>query len=332
MISKKRIITAAVTFFIVGGTGYVMQNGDALAARFSADEPVSMAVQPSLKLTGDALAANIPMPPTEAVSPRSLKTQEPVFLNRLVAFNTEIDTEELMELATPSFYPATCAVSLELLPTIGAMVQLDLTAPCYQNQRIEISHGGLEFADATSNEGAFSVMVPALFEYEPYTISFLDGRTVEAKTLMLSVDEYDRVALSWFGKQNLNIHGLEDGVEFGQPGHVWAMSANIPKPGQDVTGGFLIELGNPSLLAPRLAEVYSFPNLGDRNVSDIELIVEAEIDNTSCGTNLVGRSIQISTAGVTKTNDLSLAFPDCDGQNGYLVLKNLLQDLKIARN
>ena len=298
MIFKKRVFTAAATFAIAGSAGYVMQNGDAFAARFTADENVAQSVPSDQPMVN--LASVLPTPPNDAALPNGFEANAPVFLNRLVAFNTEFTTDTLTDISVPIFYPASCDVSLEAIPTVGAMVDLELKAPCYQNQRIEISHGGLEFAESTNTDGSFSVQVPALYEYEPFTVTFLDGRTVEAKTLMLSVDGYERVAISWAGSQNLNIHGLENGTVFGNSGHVWARAANIPMAEQDVTGGFLIELGNPNLLAPKLAEIYSHPVGRDGLLSGVELIVEAEIDGQSCGTSLTGQSIQISAVGVRK--------------------------------
>ncbi len=155
---------------------------------------------------------------------------------------------------------------------------------------------------------------------------------MDAKTLSLMIDGYDRVAISWQGGPGMHIHALEYDAEYGDAGHVWADAARDIDAGVRAEGGFLIQLGNPDVYNPRLAEVYSFPF--DRVPEDgtVRLIVEAEITPANCGKEIVGRTIQLSGQGGLSTMNIALVMPDCGEGGGYLVLKNLLQDLKIARN
>ena len=334
MISKQRIITAAATFAIAGGSGYLMQNGDALASKFSTADVVNIPtvsgiVAPNL---GPTLASGFPTPPIDSVVPSGFQSIPTAVFGQMVATNTPFTGEFLTDPVAPMFYPEDCKVTLTALPSVGAMVSLELNAPCYQNQRIEIAHAGLEFADTTAVDGSYSVLVPALGEYDPFSVNFMDGRGVEAKTLMLTIDGYDRAVINWSGPHDLNIHAYETGAEFGGADHIWANAPGDPDAGAAATGGFLIRLGNPNVLAPKLAEVYSYPRERGEAHANVELIVEAEINGQTCGIDLTGTAIQISAAGVVEKSDLSLAFPTCDGENGFLVLNNLLHDLKIARN
>jgi len=330
MISKQRIVTASATFVLVGSVGYVMQNSDALAARFSPNQPIETSSQ--VQATEVLSAGQIPVLPLDAIVPDGFTTERITTDELLVASNTSFGGEFLSELAAPAFFARDCKVSLSVLPAAGAMVSLQLAAPCYQNQRIEIDHGGLEFADNTNLDGNYEIMMPALYEYEAFSVTFMDGRNVEAKTLMLSVDSFDRAIFKWDGPQSLHIHAFEQSAEFGEAGHVWAQAPGSIGDRVEAIGGHLVELGNPDILHPMLAEVYSFPTKQGGETANIEIMLEAEIDDVSCGTELAGTAIQISPAGVVNSDEVSLNIPACGGENGYLVLNNLFQDLNIALN
>lgn len=332
MVNRKRIVTAAVAFIIAGGTGYISQNGEAIAGRFSTNVQSDSDVQPTSQDGVMAQVANVPTPPVEAVLPRGFKTQVVSAPILVAAAGVTLNKDTLADISAPVFFTASCDVAFTALPSDGAMVSLSLDAPCYQNQRIEISHGGLAFADSTKADGSYAVEMPALFEFEPFTISFMDGRSVEAKTLMLTVDGYERAGMTWSGNQGLHIHAFEGGAEFGEPGHVWAEAPNSPETSVQAEGGFLIELGNPDLLNPLLSEVYSFPVGRGQNNGPVELYLEAEVNDRSCGGHLTGKVVQIFADGQVTDSDLSLSFPACDGENGYLVLNNLFQDMKVVQN
>ncbi len=193
-------------------------------------------------------------------------------------------------------------------------------------------HSGLEFADATNSDGGYSVEIPALHENTPYIVLFSDGRSVAATTLMLTLDGYERAVIMWNGAPNLHVHAREIGAEFGDLGHVWADAARDPGVGVWAEGGFLIQLGNPDVFQPRLAEVYSFPFDRVPGEGAVQLIVEVAVTDQSCGTEITAKSMQLSGEGVVSSTDVSLEIPGCDRENGFLVLKNLLLDLNIAQN
>ena len=43
------------------------------------------------------------------------------------------------------------------------------------------------------------------------------------------------------------------------------------------------------------------------------------------------QSLEIQTDGKVRTQNLTLAVPDCEATGSFLVLNNLLQDLKVAQ-
>jgi len=331
MIDNRRILRAGATVVIAAGTGYLMQYGSALAARFTAPKPSVVTVGISDDpIQPPPVALALPTPPAEAILPPRLAP--PVNEQRLAAVLDPIDLTLQNDATIPSLFSQTCDVNLSALPAPGAMVRLTLDAPCYQNQRITVSHAGLEFADATANDGGYSVDVPALSTDGPFLVTFADGRSVRAQTLTLTLDGYERAAIMWDGAPALQIHAYEFGAGFDDPGHVWAGAPRDPEYGVRAEGGFLVQLGNPDIFNPMLAEVYSFPYDRVPNGGTVNLIVEAEMSARTCGQKITAKTFQLDGAGIISTSKLALDLPDCGGESGFLVLKNLLQDLKIARN
>lgn len=331
MIDKSRAVTAGVTLLAAVAVGHFMQSGGAVAGRTNSDIAVAGVGTP-VQFTQAPLVAFLPKPPSDAIMPIEFKSPDLGGTSRVAALNVTLDTDLQSDVETPLFLDEACDLTLTALPEPGALVRLNLGASCYQNQRILVSHAGLEFADVTGSDGSFSVEIPAMNQYAPFSISFADGRSVEAKTLNLTLDGYERVAVNWSGAATLNIHAMEFGAKFGGPGHVWAGAARNPQIGVNAEGGFLTQLGNPDVLNPVLAEVYSFPF--DRMAKDgaVILMVEAEITPQTCGTEIRGNSLQLSGNGELSSTEVALTMPQCGGENGYLVLNNLFQDLKIARN
>lgn len=62
------------------------------------------------------------------------------------------------------------------------------------------------------------------------------------------------------------------------------------------------------------------------------LSIEAEVTAGNCGQDISAQAIELRRDGTLRTRELSLAVPDCDGVGDFLVLNNLLDDLKIAAN
>ena len=83
---------------------------------------------------------------------------------------------------------------------------------------------------------------------------------------------------------------------------------------------------------PLMAEVYTFPKTAKTRDGVVRLSVEAEVTAYNCETEVTGTTIQRNGIGDVRPVELTLAMPGCEAIGEFLVLKNLLQDLKIASN
>lgn len=324
MIDKRRIITASITLVVAAGAGYLMQNGDAFAAKFATDTTDVNVAAP----IDEVFARALPTPPIDSILPGGFSTPAAVGESRVAAAMQATDSLTRTDVPTPKFMISTCEAKLTALPAPGGLVQLKLNAPCHQSQRIVVSHAGLEFSDVTRSDGTYSIAVPALSEYEAFEVSFADGSAEQAKTLMLDLEGYERVAFSWSGDPNIHIHSLENDSDYGEPGHVWAEMSDK----SEATAGSLTRFGNPNVYNPILAEVYSVPTGYGQRLVPVEISLEAEVTNASCGKEISGQAVQLTGTSDLSRVDVSLNIPACDGETGYLVLKNLFKDLMIAQN
>lgn len=327
MIDKRRLLMAGATLVTAIGIGHFMQSGGAASERFGAANNVS-----KTKSHSEVPSVPVPLLPTEIAVPALAKSFQSPFSTRIAALDQIVDTSIQSDVQTPPPFVLACDIEMQVTAAPGAMIDLDVKAPCHGNTVVNVQHAGLKFTGVTNALGQYQVMIPAIQKNASVAVGFADGQTKERELLVPDLDGYVRAALLWTGGSSLHIHALEFGADYGEFGHVWAEDARSPEYGLLAKGGFLTHLGEANDLNAQFAEVYSFP--ADRVIRSgaVRIIVEASITDEVCGTNIAGRTIEVDTDGSTKEAGLELTIPDCDAIGGYLVLKNLLQDLKIARN
>ncbi len=327
MIDKSRILTAGATLFAAASVGFVMQNGGAIAARLIADRGDVSAGQTEL-----AALAGIPGLPAD----RSIfgRFDSPTMdgSTRIAAVTEPLIIDVQSDAMPPSRFELGCDVSMSAVVEAGAMVRLSLDAPCHPDERVSISHEGIAFAELTDAYGILSVVLPAMARDATISARFNNGDQAIAHAEIFALDGYERLAINWAGPATMDLHALEFGAGFDDPGHVWAMAPGDPSTGVEAKGGFLTVLGNPDLPNPRLAQVYSAPYGRMNRQGDIDVMVEAAIDDVSCGRSVGLRTIRVTGARDARQLDVALSMPPCGGEDGFLVLKNLFPDLKIAQN
>ena len=210
------------------------------------------------------------------------------------------------------------------------MVRLTVTADCHPDERIAIHHNGMMFTEVTDTGGMVEVMVPALTEMAVFIAEFADGDGAVATTQVTSLPFYDRVVLQWADDVSFEIHAREFGAEYGSDGHVWSGAARDMTAAALGQGGFLTALGDADAFAPRLAQVYTFPTATAAQSGTVDLTVETEITAANCGRMIEAQALELRADGDLRTRDLSLNMPGCEAIGDFLVLNNLMDDLKIA--
>jgi len=219
-----------------------------------------------------------------------------------------------------------CAVSAQASSEPKAIVSLTFSAPCNSSERVTIHHSGLMFTETTDSGGALSMQVPALVENAVYIIELESGSGAVATTSVSDLDEVHRVALQWTGRGGFEIHAREFGADYGQGGHVWSGADAVGRASQ------VQRLGDAQQLMPRMVEVYSFARDMTETSGTVALSIEAEISSSNCGREISAQTLENSGGQGLRTRDLVLSMPNCNAIGDFLVLNNLVEDLKIAAN
>lgn len=275
-------------------------------------------------------AADTVTPPKAAPQPQTLPEQPVARAAFEPTTGAETPVGELpQEEPAPEF---SCEFNLTATPDAAALVTLDLQAPCMVNERFTLHHNGLMFTGLTDDEGKSQMTVPALAQNAVFIVAFPNGEGAVANAEVSSVEYYDRYIVQWQGQSGLQVHALEYGADYGDAGHVWADAARDMGTAARGEGGFITRLGLSDMQGARMAEVYTFPTLTAQQDGEIDLSLEAEVTRANCGRDIHAQSLRISGTKAPVASDLVLAMPECDAVGDYLVLKNMFNNLKIARN
>ena len=261
-----------------------------------------------------AAVPEAPMAPAVPVIQASLQDDTPV---------TEPDTAQIQP-------DLTCDYQLTATSEAAAMVRLNLSAPCMINERFTLHHNGMMISEVTDADGNGEYTLPALSENAVFIVAFSNGEGAFANVEVSSLEYYDRAVVQWSGDSGMQIHAREFGADYGSDGHVWVDAARDQSSAALGQGGFITRHGAADLDDALLAEVYTFPSGVMNRDGDVALSVEAEVTQANCGRDVEAQSIQKTADGSLKSQDLVLAMPECNAIGDFLVLKNMLNDLKIA--
>ena len=224
----------------------------------------------------------------------------------------------------------TCAIEASATPMPGALVALTVSAPCNSGEEVEFGHAGLRFSEQLGPDGGIELMVPAMTADAVFTVAFANGQQVSAEASVADIADYERVALVWHGATGLQLHAMENGATYGEPGHVWAEAPGAAALATEGKGGFVSVLG--STATGYAADVYTYPESLMPSSAGPEVSIEAQVMENTCGSKIEGLFLRSEAGRAPMETNVSMAVPACDAVGEYLVLKNLPQDLKIARN
>ncbi|MEO0370418.1 MAG: hypothetical protein AAF231_03085 [Pseudomonadota bacterium] len=272
------------------------------------------------------VVAGAPTPPGIASQPEVLPI-EPVKVAALddVTVNPASPRQE----PTPAFE---CESKVVALPSAGAMVELLIDTNCYTNSGFTVHHNGMMVSGMTDSEGLAAIILPALAEQAVYMVSFPDGDTITANAEVTSVPDYDRAIVQWSAYDGLQVHALEYGATYDEPGHIWSGAQGEILDAAKGEGGFIMRIGESTPITSHMVEVYTFPTGTALREGTVQLNLEAVVTEANCGQDLTADVLQKSGEGSMVVREVTLAMPDCDAIGDFLVLNNMFDDLNIARN
>ncbi len=325
MVRVREIMTAAGTLACAVGIGVIMQSSDTSKERYG-DQPVVLndaeAIDPEVV---SSVVNSSSILQVDAITLTSAQTDSgatALTAESGVVFAAATDVLEPPVASDALPLPA-CEIIASARPAASAMIDVTLSAPCLPNERVTVHHNGMLFSQITDGEGTLNVIMPTLSRTAVVVFAFPSGDGAIAETVIEDIDEYERAVLQWRGDTGFQMHAREFGADYGEVGHVWAQSPEAM--------GTLTRLGDAAVSDPFMVEVYSLPRSRNRNAAGVDMSVEAEVTLANCGSEIEAQSFELTPDGIKK-NDLTLAVPNCDAVGDFLVLNNLVQDLKVASN
>lgn len=358
-LDRKRLYTAVAALAIAGAAGHIMQRGAEVpgtgSPRLAATEPTP-APQPPIEVTRSGADPLADMTETGQAreSVADLGKDVPVVEEAPEAIATEIapvdppqlSNEEPMRLAAADGLEETgplperrveplpladdCEISVDATALPGALVALSVSAPCYSGEEVAFDQLGLRFTELLGPTGDLAITVPAMADEAIFIATFADGTHQSASVLVTDLADYARVALVWQGATGLQLHALEGDAAYGDAGHVWAEAPSLPSQAIEGKGGFVTVLGSSA--TGYAADVYTYPETLMSTGSTPEVSIEAQVTETTCDRRIEGSYLHVIPGNAPEAVPVTMAEPGCDAVGEYLVLKNLPQDLKLARN
>jgi hypothetical protein len=276
--------------------------------------------------------AAVPVPvPVPAAAPAPVPAPVPVHIARLAQETAPVPSADTAD-TNVSALGLPCGLSITATAMDGAMAAIDVMDPCQPNARVQIEHAGLTLTAQTDAVGLLTMDIPALETPAFFAAQTESGETITTAVGVPDLAEYDRVAVAWQDNRELELHAMELGAEFGGPGHIWDNAPGQIADAISGQGGFLVELGDATVSAPHLAQIYTFPRAGLSMGGSVRMSVDAPITEANCGKPVSAQSLQLVEGGALEMIPISLTLPGCDAVGDYLVLQNLFQDLRLASN
>ena len=232
----------------------------------------------------------------------------------------------------------TCNISLHAEVQPRAMVALTLTGSCLPNETIVLHHSGLIFSLKTDSKGIAKVIVPALVKKAIFIAIYENG---DGALTMIDVPDmvrYQRIVLQWQGAKGLQLHAYKDGAGYGTEGHFWSQTGALDADKPDGDGRFFSLLGDAKLSDGFHAEIATFPTQELFDTQPASLSVEMEITVENCGRIIAGELLTLTAGMKANTQSsqesysrrLTLFVPECDMVGDFIIIKNVIEDLKLS--
>jgi len=208
-----------------------------------------------------------------------------------------------------------CGPSLHVEPAEAGLLRVAVHAPCHAGEVVEVTYGPLNFAERLSVRGTLQARVPRLARGANISAR-VEGTLLEAEAPVKGhIAEVS--GLVWSSPLALSLAAFEFGAGPGGPGHLTAGSGN--------GAGRVLRLGDPAL-GP-VTELYVGPETAGPGV--VRLHVMARPTAAGCTGEQPLTAFRSGPRTLT-VRDIRLRLGPCDGTSEIILLKNLLEDLKIA--
>lgn len=316
----RRVLTALTALLVAFGAGHLMQSILVERTPLATVEDIPDAAQ---ILRSNQPPETLPTPPAATLTP--ILASPPIMQGRAGDGN-EASLPQLWQEARLSPFGFSCDPELSLSLREAAMIDIRLFAPCDPEAAVTLTQADLSIGLRTDAYGRAATTMPALSDVVAVVLE-TGRRSAQATTLASEARAFARVVLVWEGPRVFGMHAFEFGAKPGESGHIWNGAPKTAARATRGTGGFMVEMGDGS---GKSAQVYTFPTGHSPLRGVVELIVQADITETTCGQMARATALQTGPLGGMTETDVRVTLPDCNSVGDILELKNLLQDMRLA--
>ncbi len=224
-----------------------------------------------------------------------------------------------------------CEIALSATAQSGANIALDINAGCKPNQMVTIEHAGIAFSVLTNAQGVASVILPAMEAQAEINVMFDDQSSTTTTVAVRNLDTLVRAGVSWQGAMDLNLTAVEFGASIGSEGHVSASTPRDYRTSRVKGGGYLLQLGDPSLERGALAEVYTIPTSRNQQRGTIAMsLVIADVAPV-CGQTISAKTVRTRDNRSAGVRNVRFTVPSCTTiLSGPVALPGAIADIRLA--
>lgn len=218
-----------------------------------------------------------------------------------------------------------CSINLTTEATTGATIAVDIFAPCKPTQMLTVEHAGLAFSVLTDQQGAAHVVVPALEANADVSVLFTDGGQATASVQVPDIDNVVRVGLTWTNGMNLDLQANE----FGSTAQVNAQSPRDYRSARLQGGGYLVQLGDPTLAGGKQAEVYTI-SVERQQRGTIALSVMLDNPSAVCGRSILAKTVRSRVGQSARMSSIRFTVPACGSLGSQMILPGAVNNIRLA--
>ncbi len=241
-----------------------------------------------------------------------------------LAHTTASDALPLLQAKFPTDL---CRINLRATTKPTARVKLQIMAPCHPETIVTIEHAGLRFRERLDKDGTLAVIIPAFVQFSKFDITLRDGLRATTGAYIVGLSSLNRTGFSAAGAINAILRAHDSST----PGGI--ISRAQPRTYKHALlsgGGYLTILGDSTLPNPQIAQIYTHPNNDNQKLVRLEILANRNKSNCAGGIDL--QTARHSPILGPSKRHIRVNLTDCDTENGSLVLKNLLKDMRMAQN
>ncbi len=224
-----------------------------------------------------------------------------------------------------------CEIALSATARSGANIALDIHAGCKPDQMVTIEHAGIAFSVLTDAQGAASVMLPAMESQAEINVRFEDQSSSSTTVAVRNLDALTRAGVSWQGAMDLDLTAVEFGAALGSEGHVTAATPRDYRTSRVKGGGYLLQLGDPSLERGALAEVYTIPTSRTQQRGTVAMSVVIADVAPVCGQTISAKTVRTRDNRSAGVRNVRFTVPSCSTiLTGPVALPGAIDDIRLA--